>query len=888
MQDISAFEPLWGEWRSVEMLGQGTFGRVYKMVKNDLDQEYYAAVKHLSLPKEPGEEKDLYTEGLVTDQETLKTYYDNVLKDLRSEIDLCYKLKGITNIVSYEDHYIRPKSTGIGYDIFIKMELLTGLQDRIKEGGLTMWDVVKLGEDICKALTVLRREMIIHRDIKPGNIFINNGGDYKLGDFGVSRLMERTVSNMSVKGTPSYMAPEVVKGSGGDYRVDIYSLGLVLYRQLNKNRGPFLPLPPRGVDKELYEDSQERRFRGEPLPPPAYADEKLGGIILKACAYRPEDRWESAEEMGKALTEYRLSMKQSESALRFFEAGNTTRSSEQVQTAAVANDRTAILSPSMDADPEPTHKSSEPGDTARSSEQIRTDAVADDRTAILSPSVDTELEPTFKSFEPENTAQNFEQIRTDAVANDLTETLSPGAVTESELFEDYTQFMVYADLPGGTSSRPPQVLDEQPPEDDLTALLLSENADKRPPQQDGTFLPKLERVGRDSATLLSTTAEKMRSHMIAVVAAVIFVGVIGVFALTPRPADSTSPSGSDASSVFQPSNVSTQLDDNAPEPILWQDPFIRGSVLDILGVDESALTLEALAGLEELSIPVPVPAPGSVEEPEPPDTVTTLADLSMLTGLKTLDLSGHPLEKFDFPEELPALETLKLAGCGCVDLDFLSPFGSLRVLDLSGNEITDLAPLAGLTGLTELNINGTRVGSLEPLRGLSALTLLSALEIPAEDWSPVGGVAQVDGRPESPVQPEQTQKPIETTKPGNNSTPSSNPSNNKPSKPNTTTQLPQAPTTPTAPTTPAAPTTIAVSSVSVSPSNIMLEVGGSARLSASVSPSNATNQKVSWSSSNTSVATVDGSGNVKAVDRGTARITATCDGKSGSCTITVD
>lgn len=307
MQDIKEFEPLWGEWYSIEMLGQGAFGKVYKMVKRDLDKKYYAAVKHLSFPSGPGEVKGLFDEGIVTNDGTLKAYYDDVLKTLRSEIDLCYKLKGNTNIVSYEDHYIRPKDSGVGYDIFIKMELLTGLQDRIREGGLTVMDVVKLGEDMCRALTVLCRQKIVHRDIKPGNIFINSGGNYKLGDFGVSRIMERIASNMSVKGTYSYMAPEVAKGWEGDYRVDIYSLGLVLYRMLNKNRGPFLPLPPQIAMHELNMTAQERRLQGEPLPSPTDADGKLAEIILKACAYRTEDRWNSAAEMGLALAEYKAS-----------------------------------------------------------------------------------------------------------------------------------------------------------------------------------------------------------------------------------------------------------------------------------------------------------------------------------------------------------------------------------------------------------------------------------------------------------------------------------------------------------------------------------------------------------------------------------------------------
>jgi len=188
------------------------------------------------------------------------------------------------------------------------MELLTNLRDRIRDDELTVLDVVKVGEDICRALTVLRRERIIHRDIKLSNIFINSSGDYKLGDFGAAWTVGQSVSSTSVKGTFSYMAPEVAMGNSFDYRADIYSLGLVLYRMMNKKRSPFLPLPPQSITHELSMIALERRLQGESLPPPAWADEELARIILKACAYRVEDRWNSAEEMGKALVEYRTSM----------------------------------------------------------------------------------------------------------------------------------------------------------------------------------------------------------------------------------------------------------------------------------------------------------------------------------------------------------------------------------------------------------------------------------------------------------------------------------------------------------------------------------------------------------------------------------------------------
>ncbi|MCR4655916.1 MAG: protein kinase [Lachnospiraceae bacterium] len=94
--------------------------------------------------------------------------------------------------------------------------------------------VLKLGVDICSALEICAMKKVIHRDIKPENIFINEFGDYKLGDFGVARKLENVAGALSQKGTYNYMAPEVEKGTSYNETVDLYSLGLVLYRFLNR------------------------------------------------------------------------------------------------------------------------------------------------------------------------------------------------------------------------------------------------------------------------------------------------------------------------------------------------------------------------------------------------------------------------------------------------------------------------------------------------------------------------------------------------------------------------------------------------------------------------------------------------------------------------------
>ena len=182
-----------------------------------------------------------------------------------------------------------------------RMELLHPLLPYVYQHPMARRDIIKLGIDICKALELCQRYNIIHRDIKPENIFISDNGDYKLGDFGIARTIERTTSGLSKKGTYSYMAPEVYIGKKYGFSVDTYSLGLVLYRMLNKNRGPFLPQPPEAITYDNREQALARRVSGEPLPRPFYGEGRLGEIVLKACAFDPKDRYSSPQQLRQEL-----------------------------------------------------------------------------------------------------------------------------------------------------------------------------------------------------------------------------------------------------------------------------------------------------------------------------------------------------------------------------------------------------------------------------------------------------------------------------------------------------------------------------------------------------------------------------------------------------------
>ena len=293
------YEPIFGEWSIVREIGEGSFGKVFEIERRDFGYTYKAALKAITIPQSQSEVKSVLADGM--DEQSATSYFRGFVEEMVAEFVLMSKLKGHSNIVSYEDHRVVEHTEGIGWDILIRMELLTPLLDHVSKNPLSRGDVIKLGIDICKALEVCRKNNIIHRDIKPENIFYSDIGDFKLGDFGIAKTVEKTTGGLSKKGTYTYMAPEVYKGEAYGASVDIYSLGIVLYRFMNNNRTPFLPPYPTPIKYADRESAMARRIKGEALPAPANADEALSRVILKACAYSPKDRYLSPSDMRRDL-----------------------------------------------------------------------------------------------------------------------------------------------------------------------------------------------------------------------------------------------------------------------------------------------------------------------------------------------------------------------------------------------------------------------------------------------------------------------------------------------------------------------------------------------------------------------------------------------------------
>ena len=221
----------WPGWENVRLLGAGSFGKVYEIQRQESGETYKAALKIITIPQNRADVVSAYNDGM--DDKSVTAYFHSYVEEITKEFALMSKLKGYTNIVSYEDHMVVEHENEIGWDILIRMELLTPLQEYGLTHQLTEEDVIKLGCDICRALELCEKKKIIHRDIKPENFFVNDNGDFKLGDFGIARTIERTMASLSKKGTYTYMAPEVYRGEKYGRTADIYSLATVLYRYLN-------------------------------------------------------------------------------------------------------------------------------------------------------------------------------------------------------------------------------------------------------------------------------------------------------------------------------------------------------------------------------------------------------------------------------------------------------------------------------------------------------------------------------------------------------------------------------------------------------------------------------------------------------------------------------
>lgn len=146
----------WGNWHVESLVGQGAFGAVYKIYRENFDKKYYAAAKIVSIPQSESEIRDLKAEGMT--EEEITRYFQTTVKNLTQEVDLMEALKGVSGIVSIEDYQIHEKEDGIGWNIIFRMEYLTGIYEYLGERVMSEPEVVW---QTAPSLDILNKEDIV-------------------------------------------------------------------------------------------------------------------------------------------------------------------------------------------------------------------------------------------------------------------------------------------------------------------------------------------------------------------------------------------------------------------------------------------------------------------------------------------------------------------------------------------------------------------------------------------------------------------------------------------------------------------------------------------------------------------------------------------------------
>ena len=187
-----------------------------------------------------------------------------------------------------------------GRQHYIVMELVEGTdlaRVLVDQGRLPAEDAIRIGAQVCRALSVAHRAGIVHRDIKPANVIVTPNGDVKVTDFGIARTLgDSTLTNAgSVLGTAQYMSPEQARGEPAGPASDLYAVGVVLFQMLT-GKVPFTGESAVAVALRHLNDEI-------PAPSSVVPDLPIGvdRVVARATEKDPEHRFSDADEMAVAL-----------------------------------------------------------------------------------------------------------------------------------------------------------------------------------------------------------------------------------------------------------------------------------------------------------------------------------------------------------------------------------------------------------------------------------------------------------------------------------------------------------------------------------------------------------------------------------------------------------
>jgi len=182
---------------------------------------------------------------------------------------------------------------------YIVMEYVDGqpLRALMRERGrFELIDVFEVMKQLLAALDYSHRNGVVHRDIKPSNVMVLSGMKIKVMDFGVARIESSSLTQVgTVMGTPTHIAPEQIVGLGADSRSDLWSAGVILYELLT-GCAPFLADTPASVMHNVLHIEPPAPSAIAPSVPPVF-----DGLVSRALAKNPDDRFQSAREFANVL-----------------------------------------------------------------------------------------------------------------------------------------------------------------------------------------------------------------------------------------------------------------------------------------------------------------------------------------------------------------------------------------------------------------------------------------------------------------------------------------------------------------------------------------------------------------------------------------------------------
>lgn len=193
------------DWELKEQIGKGSFGEVWLAEKNIAVKDE-SAIKIIRIPQDPSEIMAMRAEGLSADdiQAELRRNVENAIREIRTMIEL----RNHPAIVPCESFDVIQYEEDKTWEIDIRMQRMTSLADWAAAREVNINDVIQLGISLSDLLSVCEEKKIMHRDIKPSNIFVDQMDNFRLGDFGLARVISGSSSAFSKGvGTEAFMAP---------------------------------------------------------------------------------------------------------------------------------------------------------------------------------------------------------------------------------------------------------------------------------------------------------------------------------------------------------------------------------------------------------------------------------------------------------------------------------------------------------------------------------------------------------------------------------------------------------------------------------------------------------------------------------------------------------